>query len=65
MEDENKNYFNEVIFTAVPQEKGKLNYPTMFWLLPKIMFSFCLSGDKKQHEATLQILKINYETEDG
>ena len=24
VEDENKNYFNEVIFTAVPQEKRKL-----------------------------------------
>lgn len=24
-----------------------------------------LSGDKKQHKATLQILEINYENEDG
>ena len=45
--------------------RKKEKYPTMFCLPPKIMFSFCLSGDKKQHEATLQILKINYETEDG
>lgn len=63
VEDENKNYFNEVIFTAVLRKKRKL--PNNVLPSTKIMFSFCLSGDKKQHEATLQLLKINYETEDG